>query len=510
MSSLLFLGALSLLISLAVTPAVRGVFRRLDILDHPGNERKIHTTPIPRVGGVAILLSYVAAFGVLLCTHSTGAALVRSALPFIWKLLPAASLVFLVGFLDDIFSLRPWQKLAGQVAGAAFAYQAGIRITAVGGINAFGPSHSVEWWSCPVTILWLIICMNALNLIDGLDGLAGGIGLVTSVTTLLAALIQSNIALALAILPLVGCLLGFLRYNFNPATIFLGDSGSLFIGFLLGCFGVVWSEKSATMLGMVAPMMALSIPLTDTALAIGRRILRRKPIFGADRGHIHHRLLDLGFSPRQAALLLYGMCALFAVLSLAIANHRHELVIIGIFCLAVWAGVEHLEYVEFDVAGRALSEGWFVQLVSAQIALQAFESKLASAVTLEECWRVLRDSYQEFGFTSISAQLGQDNYSHPGRSSGSPSWHLDISLPGDNRLTLTACRSSASRKVFAPYADAIRRALEPKLGCLAPEDVTPSLIALARVLSVRRGTVPATTEHDPIASMAQKTRWKRE
>lgn len=510
MSSLLFLGVLSLVLSLAITPIVRDVFRRLDVLDYPDKERKIHAHPVPRVGGVAILLSYVAAFAVLLCTHSTGAALVKSALPFIGKLLPAASLVFLVGLVDDIRALRPWQKLAGQLAGAALAYRAGIHITAVGGIGAAAGSHYLPWWSCPVTIAWLVVSMNALNLIDGLDGLAGGIGLVTAVTTLMAALLQMNIALALAILPLVGCLLGFLRYNFNPASVFLGDSGSLFVGFLLGCFGVVWSEKSATMLGMAAPLMALSIPLLDTALAVGRRFLRRKPIFGADRGHIHHRLLDLGFSPRQAALLLYGLCAVCAVLSLAIGNHRHELTVIGVFCLAVWAGVEHLEYVEFDVMGRALSQGWFVELVSGQIALRAVEAKLAAAATLEECWPVLRDSYAEFGFAGICGQFGKRYYAHAGQPQRRCTWQLEVALPGDNWLHLTASRPAISREVFAPYAEAIRRALEPKLEHLAAEDVTPSLIALARALSVHRGTVPAAGEAPAVPSFAPKKSVPRE
>src|SRR5437764_1589081 len=137
-----------------------------------------------------------------------------------------------------------------------------------------------------------------MNLIDGLDGLASGIGLFASATALLAALLQNNIALAYATVPLVGCLLGFLRFNFNPATIFLGDCGSLFIGFLLGCYGVLWSQKSATILGMTAPLMALSIPLLDTTIAIIRRFVRQQPIFSGDRDHIHHRLLDRGLTPR--------------------------------------------------------------------------------------------------------------------------------------------------------------------------------------------------------------------
>src|SRR5258707_5829576 len=140
-----------------------------------------------------------------------------------------------------------------------------------------------SWWSLPLTIVWLVVCANAFNLIDGVDGLATGLGLFATVTTLIIALLQGNLALAVATAPLVGALLGFLRYNFNPASIFLGDSGSLLVGFLLGCFGVIWSQKSATILGMTAPLMALSIPLVDLCLSIVRRFLRRQPILRCDR-----------------------------------------------------------------------------------------------------------------------------------------------------------------------------------------------------------------------------------
>ena len=155
----------------------------------------------------------------------------------------------------------------------------------------------------PLTILWLVGCSNAFNLIDGLDGLATGVGLFATATAFLSALLTGNIALAIVTAPLLGALLGFLPYNFSPASIFMGDCGSLTVGFLLGCFGVIWSQKSATLLGMTAPLIALAIPLLDTALAIARRFLRRQPVFGADRGHIHHRLLARGFTPRRVAYI---------------------------------------------------------------------------------------------------------------------------------------------------------------------------------------------------------------
>src|SRR5207247_514333 len=209
--------------------------------------------------------------------------------------------------------------------------------------------------SLPLTLLWLVGCANAFNLIDGVDGLATGLGLFATLTMVIAALLHGNLTLAIATAPLAGALLGFLRYNFNPASIFLGDSGSLLVGFLLGCYGVLWTQKSATLLGMAAPLMALSIPILDVCLSIGRRFLSQSPIFGADRGHIHHRLLDRGLSPRRVALLLYavgGLGALFSILQ-SVVPSRLSLLILALFCASTWIFVHSLKYVEFGVAGRS-------------------------------------------------------------------------------------------------------------------------------------------------------------
>src|SRR2546421_10492649 len=145
------------------------------------------------------------------------------------------------------------------------------------------------WVSIPVTVIWLVGCTNAFNLIDGLDGLAAGVGLFATLTMVLSALANQNLDMAMVTIPLAGALLAFLRYNFNPASVFLGDSGSLTIGFLLGCFGALWSEKSVTLVALTVPILAVSIPLADVALSIARRFVRNRPIFQGDRGHIHHK-----------------------------------------------------------------------------------------------------------------------------------------------------------------------------------------------------------------------------
>ncbi|RPI12821.1 MAG: undecaprenyl/decaprenyl-phosphate alpha-N-acetylglucosaminyl 1-phosphate transferase, partial [Acidobacteriales bacterium] len=262
MYSLGFLILASFALSLVLTGVCRNVFRRYGVLDWPGAGRKTHARAVPRVGGVPILLSGVVAFGVLMVAPLHSGDLMEQSLPLALKALPAVILIFLTGLLDDLRGLTPWQKLAGQFAAAVAACLGGVTIHAVGG-------HPLPLWlGIPVTLFWLVGCANAFNLIDGVDGVAAGIGLFATITTLVAALLDNNLMLALATAPLVGSLLGFLRYNFNPASIFLGDSGSLLVGFVLGCYGVVWSQKCATILGMTAPMMALAIPILDVGLSI--------------------------------------------------------------------------------------------------------------------------------------------------------------------------------------------------------------------------------------------------
>ncbi len=250
-------------------------------------------------------------------------------LPATWSIGLPTAFVFLVGLADDIAELRPWQKLAGQAIGGVLAIVAGIRITTVAGI-ALNP-----WIASLGTLVWLLACTNALNLIDGLDGLAAGIALLATVTTAIGALLNGETGLIMVTIPLAGALLGFLRYNFNPASIFLGDCGSLTIGFLLGCYGVLWSAKSATILGMTAPLIALSIPLLDVSLAIIRRFLRQQPMLGADRSHVHHRLLARGFTARRVALLLYAAAGCAGYLSLLMSKFHSQFggVIIVLFAL---------------------------------------------------------------------------------------------------------------------------------------------------------------------------------
>ncbi len=459
MFSLLLAVIASFLPAILLTPICRDLSIRFGWVDKPDHKRKVHAEPIPRIGGIPIVLAYAAAFGALLLTPLQGHRIVEQSLPLVWRLVPAAIVILAAGLLDDLVGLRPWQKLLGQVAAAALVCWAGIRIS-------IGGHLFMEPVAIALTILWLVGCANAFNLIDGVDGLAAGVGLFATLTTLVAAFLQGNFPLALAVAPLAGALLGFLRYNFNPASIFLGDSGSLFIGFLLGCYGVIWSQKSATLLGMTAPLMALSVPLLDTMLSVARRFLRRQPIFGADRNHIHHRLLERGFTPRRVALLLYGGCALAAAFSLLQSMTRGQYAgpIIILFCAAAWMGIQHLGYVEFNAARRLIGQHTFRNVLNGQLRLRSLEEALDSAQSIDECWLAIRSVAMEFGFTRVAISFNHTVYEERTGDPDAPlGWTLHVPLSKGQYVELGHAFDSPVPMVIGPFAEALRRKLEPKL-----------------------------------------------
>ncbi len=423
---ILTLGALSVLMALLLTPIVRDGIGRF-FLDHPDGGRKAHATPVPRVGGIAIVLAYVATFAIAFSLPFSYAYVLHKALPNILALTLVGSVVFLTGVVDDLVGLTAWQKLIGIGGAAVLAYFAGIHVD-------IQMLHGLPAWpglGFALTVIWLVGCANAFNLIDGMDGLAAGVGLVATVTILIAALTQGNLPLALATMPLAGCLLGFLRYNFNRASVYLGDSGSLLVGFLLGCYGALWSEKSVTLVALTAPLLALSIPLLDVLLSISRRYLRNRPIFQADRGHIHHKLLDRGLSPRAAVLTMYGFCTLVAILSLlasALHNQFSGLIVV-VFCGVACIGIRHLEYAEFITAGRMFLRGKFRRIIDSETRLMDFEKALERSSGVQECWAKVLAGSREFKFQGVRLSLEGQTFENFRSSDAGRLWELRIPLP---------------------------------------------------------------------------------
>jgi UDP-GlcNAc:undecaprenyl-phosphate GlcNAc-1-phosphate transferase len=457
MYSLFFLGISSVILALVLTPLVRNLAWRFGIVDQPDQRRKIHRTPVPRLGGVAIFASVLGAFGLLLVARLSAGAIVWEGLPLVVRLLPAFAIVFGIGLLDDIVSVRPWIKLAAEVIAGIMVWFGGIHVS-----GFVGYSFSSTAASFGLTLLWIVLCTNAINLIDGVDGLATGVSLFAASTMLFAAIFAHNVPMALAIVPLAGALLGFLRYNFNPASIFLGDCGSLPLGFLLACYGAVWSEKSTTLLGMTAPLLVLAVPLFDVALAIARRLINGKPIFAADRSHFHHKLLSKGLTPRRLVLIVYGVCGMGALASLLLTmnGNRNRDFLMVIVCLAAWLGLQQLGYNEFSVAGRVVFGGVFRSVLSAQLALETFEQELKRDITLEQSWEILCRACPQFGFSGIDFHLG-DLQRRWGSSEG---WQVRLDFLGYGYIYLWLEPGAKSRGAAAVlFMDCVSRTFNHKL-----------------------------------------------
>lgn len=266
--------------------------------------------------------------------------------------------------------------------------------------------------------------------------------------------------------PLAGGLLAFLRYNFAPASVFLGDSGSLLIGFLLGCFGVIWSQKCATTLAMTAPLMALAIPLLDTALAMVRRFLRNRPIFAPDRGHVHHRLLDRGLTPRRVALLLYAGAGVAAVFSLLqnVVRHQYAGLVLLLFCLVTVAAIDGLRFIELDVARQILFKGSLRRLVEAHIALRIFENRLTAAASTDQCWAVIRDGAREFGFVRVRLLIaGRDLEASFRQSNSDASWEVTIPQNGSAQIQFEHNQHYAGPALIGPFVEVVCRELQRRL-----------------------------------------------
>lgn len=299
---------LALGLALLVTPLVRKWAFKCGALDCP-DQRKIHDRVMPRMGGLAIYISFLAA--VLLTCEIT---------PQVAGLLVGGSIIVLLGILDDTRGVSPWLKLAGQAAAACAVIPFGIKVEFL--TNPFSEGLlTLGLLGFPVTVMWIVAVVNAVNLVDGLDGLAGGTSFIAALTLASVVWIEVSTnggsqeqveAIALALV-LAAAVLGFLRYNFYPARIFLGDSGSMYLGFNVAALAVMGLAKSATFISVIIPVVILGIPFLDTTLAIVRRYYGHRPIFQADKGHLHHRLIEIGLSHRQAVLCLYGVNVVLAL-----------------------------------------------------------------------------------------------------------------------------------------------------------------------------------------------------
>jgi UDP-GlcNAc:undecaprenyl-phosphate/decaprenyl-phosphate GlcNAc-1-phosphate transferase len=297
-------GAITALVLVALlTPAVGGFARRVGAVDEP-DARRVHTLPVPRLGGLALFIGiFVPALAFLDLTRP------------IRGLLIGAAVATAVGAIDDFRGLEWWQKLGGQILAACIPIAFGVWIDRftfpVVGIHALP-----EWAGAPVTVLWIVAIMNMVNFLDGLDGLAAGVCAIAGGTFCVIALSLSRPNPAVYSAIVLGACLGFLRHNFYPARIFMGDSGAMLLGFLLAGISVQGLLKTASIVALFFPLLVLAVPILDTSFVLAKRLKYGKPLYAADRTHLHHRFLNIGFSQRRAVVYLYAWCATLAAAAL--------------------------------------------------------------------------------------------------------------------------------------------------------------------------------------------------
>lgn len=327
----------ALLMSFAATPLVKRFSQRVGAVDVPKDGRRMHDHPIPRMGGLAILLGFL--LSTLLFANIDRQ---------IRGVLLGCVIIAATGAIDDIKPLQWWSKLLLQLAAAAVAVFHGIEIHVFTNPIFFAENEMLvlDWLSIPVTVLWVVLVTNSVNLIDGLDGLAVGVSAIGSVTMLVIALLVSEGNVAVIMGALAGACLGFMPYNLNPAKIFAGDTGALLLGYVLSTMSIVGLFKTYAVISFLLPFLVLALPLFDTCFAILRRTLRGQSPFHADRGHVHHRLIDMGLNQKQAVAVLYCVSSVFGLAAVVLTASGAikalllvlAFVVIGVIAASVYAG----------------------------------------------------------------------------------------------------------------------------------------------------------------------------
>src|SRR5467141_879982 len=404
MQFLVFIAAL--LFSAIFTRLVRDFANRHGWATPPASDRHIHTRPTPRLGGVAIFLTL---WCIALLAHWVPEHFGMSEFPLSQltvKILGPATIIFLLGLIDDFVELSAYIKFSVQALAAVLLYCNGIGISRL--TLLAGHPHLGWLVGLPLTILWVLWITNAFNLIDGLDGLAAGSALLSTLVSCVVAMVGHNEVVLILTLALAGAISGFLRYNFNPASIFLGDCGSLLIGFLISAIAIAGSHKSPTMVAVAIPIVSLGLPILDVTVAVLRRFLCCKRLFAADREHIHHKLLGRGISHRQTVLVLYSVSACFCLFSLLLLNPGHMavavvLVVVGI---GVLIGVQQLKYHEFLELGRVASRTLNQRHAIANgISVRRTADRLETCTTLPQFCQILRDCLEPIGFDGFGLYL---------------------------------------------------------------------------------------------------------
>jgi UDP-GlcNAc:undecaprenyl-phosphate GlcNAc-1-phosphate transferase len=499
--------AFSLAVSFVATREVRDLATHRGWVSLPHGGRHVHQTPLPRLGGAAIFLAFSLSLSAWLALSLVFPRLLDGLAPAtILRIYAPACLIFCLGIYDDLRGAGPYLKFAVQAIAAAMLFAGGMRVLNLPVI--FG-SHSLPWFvGLPLTVLWVVAVTNAFNLIDGLDGLAAGSALFSTMVVFVVSMVDHSWLGSLMSVTLAGAILGFLRFNFNPATIFLGDSGSLFIGFMLSALALAGAQKAPTFVAVAIPVVSFGLPILETLLSILRRLIGGRPIFTADREHIHHKLLQMGFSHRQVVIVLYAVSALFAMLSLFLLWPTGSTLglVLAVVGTGVWLGVQHLNYLEFGelrrVAQRTMEQR---QIVINNLSVRRAVEELKVAGDFNQVRSILVAAFESNDFDAFELRLKPlpadqppssetnrpfhwSKFPHMAAISAQPSWKLTLDL------VTTANRPRGSLVCYRIYS---RRDLQLDVNLLTSEFPASLADALDRVLTMPEVLVPATQATRP-------------
>ena len=398
------------LVAVILTNGVRTSALALGLVDKPDNYRKIHKRAVPRLGGLGIFFAFFLPLAFLYFFYRNQATdFLRQQPDQLAGLLGGSSVALLMGLVDDLRNLRAGWKLLFQIIAASIAWITGLSIEAIS--NPFGHPLVLGFYSLPVTILWFVICMNAVNLMDGLDGLAAGVCLFVSLTLFLVSLHFHNVLAMLLMSCFSGAIFGFLLFNFYPAKIFLGDSGSMLLGFLVGALSLMGSTRKAeTAIALLIPVVALGLPIFDTSLTILRRWYKRFPIGAPDRHHIHHVLLSMGYSQPRAVLTLYVTTIVLGGAALLITVERSEvtILVIGALALIAFVCVRVLGNVRLEDVVTRLTQTKERKKTSnaARVSVERAIQNMRTAYTTGGLWDACSEAFKDFGLDYATLKLG--------------------------------------------------------------------------------------------------------
>lgn len=500
---LVLAAVLSYGVGLILTPLVIRSAGALKLYDAPDGERRLHVEPVPRLGGIAVYLAAASVTCVLLIRTSplfvTPGLEGDAQLRFLTGAFIGSALLFLVGLVDDIRGLSAGLKFIAQIIAASIAYVFGANLDVIA--LGYGQGVSTGFLNLPLTLLWIVGVTNVFNFIDGLNGLAGGVAVVACATIIVASLALGNISVLLPTVALAAATLAFLRFNFPNAKIFLGDSGSLSIGFLLAVLLIQASRGSYNAVVLVIPLLALFVPLIDGLLAILRRWLRKVALSGADARHIHHRLLALGISPRKTAILLWALAAgmagfglLIALTAPFVATSVALLGLVGLSVMIIY-GTNLLAYHELMVAGEVLisAPSRARRVISDQILATDLTALIDEAESLDDLTSLLEESAGQFGFLSMelrSEDASNHEIRHDRIIAQNWGWKLDYPIRTGDETSRPAyilsiwCSAALSARPYG--AERVARVVGPALQHWFRSRSTEQVVPLPQKPRLRR------------------------